>query len=58
MNRQLTESLELIRSFRSMAEIEDDPAKKLRIRTAAQELVEIVLEDVEQYVVAAAENAV
>jgi len=50
LDGKLREQLELIRSLFLMHEIEQDAAKKGRIRDAARDLVEIVLPHAEAYV--------
>jgi len=56
MRNQLSEHLELVRTLRDMFDIEQDAAKKTRIRDAAQDLVDVVLPHAEKYVATVVAN--
>lgn len=51
MTGNLDEHLKVIQALHQMHDIEDDAAKKARIRSAARDLVDVALPKVEEYVI-------
>jgi len=57
VNSKLQTALELVRTLKDMHDIEQDAAKKTRIRAAAADLVDTVLVPVEREVAMLVENS-